>query len=154
MKLTEHNTAQYAYKRKDYRRNYNSANGSLYYNNNYLLQNNGIQKPLQSSVTTQISFKGLNLKFLESTFKPIIKPIPQKLTQKVFKSLKDISDTQYEYYDQIRKNYVDFIKIHTDLPKTEFEKLKRELAETYRKKNGITTEIAKNISQNRIFFVT
>lgn len=153
MKLTEHNTAQYAYKRKDYRRNYNSANNSLYYNNTYSLRNNNIQKPLQDSVSTQISFKGLNLGFLEKTFKPVVKPIPKKLTQKVFNSLKDISDVQHEYYNQIRKDYVDFIKIHTDEPKTETEKLKRKLAEIYRKKNGITDDMAQKISEDNLLYL-
>lgn len=153
MKLTEHNTAQYAYKRKDYRRNYNSTNSSLYYDNRYSIQNNSIQKPLQSSGTTQIAFKGLNLSFFEKTFKPVVKPIPKKLTQKVFNSLKDISDTQYEYYSQIRKNYVDFIKLPADAPKTETEKLRRELAQIYRKKNGITNEMAEKISEENLLYL-
>lgn len=153
MNITEHNTAQYAYKRRDYRRNYNSANNSLYYNNSYLIQNKSIQKPLLDSATTQISFKGLNLEFLEKTLKPIVKPIPKKLTQKVFNSLKDISDVQYEYYNQIRKDYVDFIKIHSTAPKTETEKLKREVAEIYRRKNGITTEMAQNITEDNLLYL-
>lgn len=153
MKLTEHNTAQYAYKRKDYRRNYNSTGSSLYYNNGYSIQNNSIQKPLQSSVTAPITFKGLNLKFLEKNFKPIVKPIPKKLTQKVFHSLKDISDVQYEYYNKIRKEYVDFLKIHKDAPTTEAEKLKREIAEIYRKKNGITEEMAQKISEENLLYL-
>ena len=146
-------TNQYAHMRKDIRRKLHPADSSQYKTKQNYIQNNSTQKPLQGDVYTKTSFKGFDFKALKTITKPIIKPIPQKLTEKVFESLKNISSTQHETYTQIRNNYINFIKLHTDSPKNETERLLREAAKKYRKKNGITDEMAKNISETQLYYL-
>ena len=154
MKITgQIDTTQYAHKRKEFRRNHYTAESSLNSSKLNLIQNNSIKKPLQGSVQTQISFKGFDFNILKKALKPIVKPIPQKLTQKVFESLENISASQYEYYQKIRKEYVDFIRIPTTETTDKTELLRRKAAEIFRRKNGITDEIAKNISEENLYYL-
>ncbi len=144
---------QYAQKRKEFRQSHYLAGSSLYKGKHNFIQNNSIQKPLQGNVQTHISFKGFNFNIASNLLKPIIKPVPQKLTERTFKTLKAVSKTQLEYYNNIRKNYVDFIKLHTDEPANETEKIRRQIAASYRKANGITDEIAQNITEDNLYFL-
>lgn len=149
-------TSQYVPKRKGFRQAHYLAESSLDWGKPEFLQNNSIQnniKPLQGSVQTHISFKGFDFNTLKKALKPVIKPVPKKLTEKVFDSLKNISDSQYEYYQKIRKNYVDFIKI--DLTETTDAKeiLRRKASAAFRKKHGISDEIVKNISEENLYYL-
>lgn len=139
--------------RKDFDRPPHSAGSSLNQSKQIFIQNNSIQKPLNAGVYPQISFKGFDLSVVTKALKPALKPIPQKLTEKVFDSLKGISSSQYDVYSQIRKNYVEFLKLPTEPPKTDVEKLLRQLASEFRKKNGITDEIARNISESNLYYL-
>lgn len=150
-------TTQYAHKRKESSRTHYTADSSLLWGKPDILQNNSIQnsinEPLQGSVNSHISFKGFDIYMLKKALKPVIKPVPEKLTQKVFNSLKDISSSQYEYYQKIRRSYVDFIKIDASETKDAQELIKRKAATAFRKKHGITDEIAKNIAEDRLFYL-
>ena len=117
---------QYSMKRKEFRQPHYLAESSLGGSKSDFIQNSSIQKPLQGSVHSHISFKGFDLNSVAKFLNPVIKPVPRKLTSKVFESLKNISDAQYKYYSDIRKEYVDFIKVHSTPPKDELEKIKRE----------------------------
>jgi hypothetical protein len=101
----------------------------------------------------QPSFKGINFLTKTKLLKPIFKPIPTKLTKKVFDSLEEISTLQHEYYTKIRKEYVDFIKLHSTEPKTEAEKIKRMAGAAFRKRNGISDEVAKKITEDNLYYI-
>lgn len=146
-------TTQYAHKRMKDRDLKYVADSSLNWGKQDFSQYNSIQKPLKEGVKTQISFKGFGFGLAKKMLKPVVKPIPRKLTQKVFNSLERISDTQYEYYRNVRKNYVDFIKLPDTETNDAKELLKRKAAAEFRKKNGITDEIAKNISEENLYYL-
>ena len=154
MKITRTiDTIQYVHKRTDSGRLKYTADSSLDWGKQDFSQDNSIQKPLKEGVKTQISFKGFGFGTIKKAVTPVVKPIPAKLTQKVFNSLERISDTQYAYYNRVKKEYVDFIR----LPKTETndakELLKRKAAAEFRKKNGITDEIANNITEENLYYL-
>lgn len=144
---------QYALKRKEFRQHHYSAESSLKWSKPDSIQNNSIQKPLQGSVQSHISFKGFDFNIANKLLKPIIKPVPKKLTKKVFQSLGDISKSQFEYYSQIRKSYVDFIKLPIEDAKDAREVLKRKAAVAYRKKQGISDEMARNITEDTLLYL-
>ena len=81
---------QYAHQRKGYERPPYKVGRYYSQNASYTIQNNSIQKPLNGGLYPQISFKGFDFSMLKNSLKPIVKPIPKKLTAKVYKSLKDI----------------------------------------------------------------
>ena len=91
---------QYGLIRKDSRhrsmRNGESLNKNKPYNpgGSFNIQNNYNQKPLQGAIKSQVSFKGFDVNTVKTLFSPTVKKIPSKLTQKVFNSLKQISDVQ------------------------------------------------------------
>ena len=78
---------QYGLKRKEFRHHY-AAHGSLPQGKLYghTQDKNTTTEPLQGSVQTHISFKGFNISATKA-LKPLIKPVPEKLTKKVFDSL-------------------------------------------------------------------
>ena len=97
-------------------------------------QNKYNSKPLQGGVQTQISFKGFKLSAIQNFSQTTISPIPEKLTQKVFDSLKRISKEQYSNYDDIRKKYVQLIKTNKNV----------------RKSLGIPEKIVEQISEDNL----
>ncbi len=144
---------QYSMKRKEFRQPHYLAESSLGGSKSDFIQNSSIQKPLQGSVHSHISFKGFDLNSVAKFLNPVIKPVPRKLTSKVFESLKNISDAQYKYYSDIRKEYVDFIKVHSTPPKDELEKIKREAAAIYRRRHGISLDVAASISEDNLYYL-
>lgn len=91
----------------------------------YTNKNTGIQKPLNTGVEAQISFKGFSITSVANFFKPSVKPVPQNLRAKVFDSLSHISKEQFETYTKIKDEFVAYV-------------IKNE---SFRKKNGITDEL-------------
>lgn len=148
---------QYALKRSEFRQTHNMADSSLLWGKPEHRQNNSIQnkinEPLQGSVQSHISFKGFEFNIANKLLRPIVKPVPKKLTKKVFQSLADISKSQYEYYSQIRKNYVDFIKLPEGEAKDAKELLRRKAADAFRKKQGISDEMARNITEDSLLYL-
>ena len=157
VKITNQIDTSQAIKRKEFREiSYNLAESlpDSYKHKQINTQNNSIQKPLKEGIQPQISFKGFKFtQGINKVIKPIIRPIPQKLTQKVFHSLENISTSQYEYYSRVRKDYVDLIKLPTGKTDDAKELLKRKIAASFRKKNGISDEIAKNISEENLYYL-
>ena len=100
-------------------------------------QNKYNSKPLQGGVQTQISFKGFKLSAIQNFSQTTISPIPEKLTQKVFDSLKRISKEQYSNYDDIRKKYVQLIKTNKNV----------------RKSLGIPEKVVEKISEDNLFYI-
>lgn len=130
--------SQYGLKRKESRYQY-AAGGSLHSGKqDSLIQDKSIfTKPLQEGVHTQISFKGFGFSAAKKTLKPIIKIVPQNLTDKVFDSLQKISEQQFNYYKEIKKDYLKYIIEH----------------EEFRKKNGITNSILEEVKQGRLIYL-
>ena len=81
-----------------------------------------------------ISFGGLN--FLHPN-KYIVKKIPKNLTEKVFDSLKKLSEQQYEYYTKIRDDYVRLVKTSAE----------------FRKKYGFSEEAGKKITTENLYYI-
>lgn len=130
---------QYGLKRKN-SHYYNMEENSLLSSkaNNLIQQNNNvISKPLQDSVKTQISFKGFGIKRIDKTLKPIIKVIPNNLTEKVFDSLNKISKEQYKYYTKIKNEYINYILTN----------------EKFRQKNGISNEILEELQKGKLIYI-
>ena len=101
------------------------------------IQNKSIKKSLEDN----ISFKGFQIEKeiveLKHKFIPLIIKPPKELVQKVFETLEGISSEQHKYYDKIRKNFVNLVKNDAK----------------FRKKYGITKEIAENISEDNLYFI-
>lgn len=130
--------SQYGLKRKEVRYQ-QAAGGSLHSGKqDGLIQNKSIfSEPLQERVYTQISFKGSGFSVLQKALKPIIKTVPQNLTDKVFDSLKKISEQQFNYYKEIRKDYLKYIIEH----------------EEFRKQNGITDSVLEEVKKGRLIYL-
>lgn len=128
---------QYSPQRNKSRYHRDEAGSSLHRGKPSLIQNNSNLKPLQEGAQAQVSFKGLSFASLKKAFKPSMSPIPESLTERVFKSLGSISKEQHEYYSKIRDKYIAFIKENAN----------------FRKKNGISEEIAEKISENKLYYL-
>lgn len=128
---------QYSPQRNKSRYHRDEAGGSLHRGKPSQIQNNSNLKPLQEGAQAQISFKGLSFASLKKAFKPSMNPIPESLTNRVFKSLESISKEQHEYYSKIRDKYIVFIKENAN----------------FREKNGISKEIAETISENKLYYL-
>ena len=89
------------------------------------------------SHSTASSFKGFKLSAIQNFSQTTISPIPEKLTQKVFDSLKRISKEQYSNYDDIRKKYVQLIKTNKNV----------------RKSLGIPEKIVEQISEDNLYYI-
>ena len=133
---------QYGLKRKEFRHHY-AAHGSLPQGKLYghTQDKNTTTEPLQGSVQTHISFKGFNIS-AKKALKPLIKPVPEKLTKKVFDSLKNISDEQYRYYTEIKNNYINFLKDK-----------KNPASIAFRKQNSITEEVLSTLDENHLIYL-
>lgn len=99
-------------------------------------QVHSIQKPLQGGAYAQVSFKGFDFSGVKKTFSPYVKKIPKRLTQKVFSSIKHVSDEQFTYYSKVRDEYVNLVKNSKE----------------FRERFGFSEEAAKNISSDNLFF--
>ncbi|MBS4759250.1 MAG: hypothetical protein KHX03_00960 [Clostridium sp.] len=128
---------QYSLERKNFHHQQFEAGGSLPKAKYTNLHNNYNIKPLQGAIQTQISFKGFDFNLAKNALKPTIKPIPRKLTEKVFASLKRISFQQYSDYTDIRNKYVELIKTNSEA----------------RKKLGIPENIAKEITNDNLYYI-
>lgn len=126
---------QYGLKRKEFRHHY-AVEGSLPQSKINLnqIQYSSIQKPLQGSAHAQVSFKGFDIHTLKKSVRPIIKVIPKKHIEKVIQTLEKISDKQVVYYTKIKENFVKYVTEHED----------------FRKQNGITEEMLKELKQGNL----
>lgn len=126
---------QYGLKRKEFRHHY-AVEGSLPQSKIHQnqIQYSSIQKPLQGSAHAQVSFKGFDINTLKKSVRPIIKVIPKKHIEKVIQTLEKISDKQVVYYTKIKENFVKYVIEHED----------------FRKQNGITDEMLKELKQGNL----
>ena len=119
---------QYGLKRKEFRHRNYAAMGSLNAGKqNNAIQNNSIQKTLQGGANAQISFKGFAFDSIKKTFMPTVKFVPANLKNKVFDSLKHISEQQYNTYLQIKDEFINYVINPNNAD--------------FRRKNGITDDI-------------
>lgn len=129
---------QYGLKRKGIRSHY-SEQGSLHSGkqNNFVQNKSILSKPLQEGANAQISFKGFELNAAQKALKPIIKKVPQNLTEKVFESLEKISKQQYKYYTDIKNEYIEYIIKNED----------------FRKQNGISDKLLEEIKKGQLIYI-
>lgn len=123
-----------------YNSRYRTKNGNLsektLYGVTNLNKNENINKPLNDGANAWISFRGLSLAQSKGLFKPIIKKVPQNLTEKVFQSLEKVSDAQLAHYTKVREEYVNLVKTSKE----------------FREKFGFSEEVAKNISVDNLYY--
>jgi hypothetical protein len=126
---------QYGLKRKEFRQ-YSAAESSLHLGKlqQSQIQNSSISKPLQESAHAQVSFKGFNISAAKNAFRPVIKIIPEKHANKVITTLESISKKQAVYYQEIRNNYVKYIKENKE----------------FQKANGITQEMIQEFDRGSL----
>lgn len=99
----------YSLKRNNliHKNNYENTDSLL--SANISTRNNYFEDSRKLDKSPHLSFKGMFFN-TQNLYKPVIKTVPKNLANKVFKSLKDISQTQYEEYIKIRDDYMSLLK--------------------------------------------
>ena len=122
---------QYGLKRKIYNHNKYGLENSLLSGSVTVNSKNNF-KSLMSSENSRVSFKGYN--YYQKLLKPAVKVVPKNISDKVFDSLKNISNEQFLTYSKIKNEYLNFVKNNP----------------IYCKKNGIDSSLLKKIVEEDV----